>query len=243
MLSRAFAFGDNICLDTWPKTITFVANGNCYVRLRKNGLPVSVVSIERKSYVTYVGVRMDSNLCWKYHISHIASKISINIGTIARLRHFKPFVTLLNIYRSLISPSISYGLIAWGQTAKTHLNKILLLQKGVVRLMNFAKFSVHAVPLFISTNILPSPLLYFKNCSVLMHDVYNKVVPSNSSDLFIPTKDVHDYNTHSSTAGNFYINYSRLNHYKNSFPLWAQKFGTVFQMNWDSSQNIDSRKK
>ena len=76
-----------------------------------------------------------------------------------------------------------------------------------------------------------------------MHDVYKKVVPSNSSDLFIPTKDVHDYNTHSSTAGNFYINYSRLNHYKNSFPLWAQKFGTVFQMNWDSSQNIDSRKK
>ena len=36
MLSHTFAFGDNISLDTWPKTITFVANGNCYVRLRKN---------------------------------------------------------------------------------------------------------------------------------------------------------------------------------------------------------------
>ena len=43
MLSCAFAFGDNISLDTWPKTITFVSNGNCYVRLRKNSLPVSVV--------------------------------------------------------------------------------------------------------------------------------------------------------------------------------------------------------
>ena len=32
MLSRAFAFGANISLDMWPKTITFVANGNCYVR-------------------------------------------------------------------------------------------------------------------------------------------------------------------------------------------------------------------
>ena len=45
MLSRVFAFGDNISLDTWPKTITFVADGNCYVRLGKNSLPVSVVFV------------------------------------------------------------------------------------------------------------------------------------------------------------------------------------------------------
>ena len=114
------------------------------------------------------------------------------------------------------------GPIAWGQAAKTHLNKILLLQKRVVRLMNFAKFSFHAV----STGILPLRLLYFKNCSIVMHNV----VPSDISDLFTRTKDVHYYNTRSSTDGNFYIIYSRLNHYKNFFPLWAQNFGTVFQM-------------
>ena len=74
---------------------------------------------------------MDSNLSWKYHISHVASKISCNIGIIARLRHFIPFITrlIINIYRSLIFPYISYGLNAWGQAAKTHLDKILLLQK------------------------------------------------------------------------------------------------------------------
>ena len=74
---------------------------------------------------------MDSNLSWKYHISHVASKISSNIGVIARLRHFTPLITLLNIYRSLIFPYISYGLSAWGHAAKTHLDKILLLQKGL----------------------------------------------------------------------------------------------------------------
>ena len=31
---------------------------------------------------------MDSNLSWKYHISHVESKISSNIGVIARLMHF-----------------------------------------------------------------------------------------------------------------------------------------------------------
>ena len=54
-----------------------------------------------------------------------------------------------------------------------------------------------------------------------MHDVYNMM--SDISDLFTPTKDVHHYNTGSSTVGNFYINYSRLNHYKNSLSIMGAK--------------------
>ena len=88
-------------------------------------------------------------------------------------------------------------------------------------IIHFAKFSFHAVPHVISTNILPLRLLWFKNCSVLMHDVYNMM--SDISDLFTPTKDVHHYNTRSSTVGKFYINYSRLNHYKNSFSIMGAK--------------------
>ena len=61
----------------------------------------------------------------KYYISHIASKIRKSIGIIAKLRHFVPRSTLLNIYRNLILPYISYGIIVWGQAAKVHLNKIL----------------------------------------------------------------------------------------------------------------------
>ena len=143
-------------------------------------------------------------------------------------------------------PSISYGLIAWGQAVKTHLNKILLIQKRVVRLMNFAKFSVHAVPLFFSTNILPLPLLYFKNCSILMHNVYNKVVPSNSSNLFTPTKDVHHYNTCSSTAGDLYI-YKPLSTKSGTtrtlLPLWAQIFGTVYSRCYETAPKIQTQEK
>jgi len=89
--------------------------------------------------------------------------------------------------------------------------------------MNFANFSDHAIPLFISSNILPLHLLYFKHSSTLMDDVYNNVVPSNISDLFTPTQDIHHYNTRSSSSGNFYTNYSRLNHHKNSFSVIGAK--------------------
>ena len=46
----------------------------------------------------------------------------------------------------MILPYLTYGLAAWGQAAKTHLQKILVLQKRVLRLMYFSEPRAHAVP-------------------------------------------------------------------------------------------------
>ena len=73
--------------------------------------------------------------------------------------------TLFRIYNSLIFPYLSYGLVAWGQAAKTHLEKLLTLQKRAVRLIN--------------SNIMPITMLYFKLSSMLMFDVYNNTAPHN----------------------------------------------------------------
>ena len=57
------------------------------------------IPLECKDYVTYLGVVIDSNLSWKFHVDYVALKISKSVGIIARLRHFVPFHTLLGIYR------------------------------------------------------------------------------------------------------------------------------------------------
>ena len=80
-------------------------------------------ALKRKDYIKYLAVLIDSNLTWKYHISHVASKISRDAGIIARLRHFTSFSTLEHVYRSLIYPYLSYGLVAWGLAARSHLEK------------------------------------------------------------------------------------------------------------------------
>ena len=82
-----------------------------------NNSTYTFTSLECKEHVKYLGILLDSNLSWKFHIEYIALKISKIIGVIARLRHFVPLCTLLNIYRSLIFPYMSYGLAAWGQAA------------------------------------------------------------------------------------------------------------------------------
>ena len=180
-------------------------------------------NLERKEYVKYLGVMIDNHLSWKHHINYVALKISRNIGILSKLRHFVPPKTLFGIYNSLIFPYLSYGLVAWGQAAKTHLEKLLTLQKRAVRLINFAPFRSHAVPYFLHSNIMPITMLYFKLSWMLMFDVYNNTAPHNISHLFIPTQQIHSYSTPSSSSGNYYISHSRLNQKNDSFSIMGAK--------------------
>ena len=92
------------------------------------------VALDQRNFVKYLGLLIDSNLTWKYHINHIAIKISKTVGYISRLRHSVPFDILCTLYRSLILPYLSYGVIAWGRAAKIYINKLLILQKRALRL-------------------------------------------------------------------------------------------------------------
>ena len=102
----------------------------------------------------YLGVLIDEILSWKHHINYISTKISEGVGIITRLRHLVSRTTLLNIYRSLIEPYISYGLVAWGQATNVHLNKVVILQKRVLRLMDFSDYTSHSAPLFLKNALL-----------------------------------------------------------------------------------------
>ena len=114
-------------------------------------------NLEMKDYVKYLGLMIDSNLSWKYHIESICHKISKSIGIIAKIRHYVPRRVLLSIYNSLIVPYITYGVCAWGNCALTFQRKIVNLQKRALRLIYFSKSKEHAVPFFLKSNCLPLP--------------------------------------------------------------------------------------
>lgn len=169
-----------------------------------------LVTLECKDYVKYLGILIDKGLNWRYHIDHITVKISRTVGMIAKLRHFVPRHTLLQIYQSLIFPYISYGLTVWGSACKSYLTKILVLQKRALRFIFSAKRNEHAIPFFTDTNILPVHFLYYEEICCLMHDIRNQKAPSKLQNLFIDNSRIHSYNTRSSTSRNFYIKSSRL---------------------------------
>ena len=198
-----------------PKLCMFDNEKNKYVRL------------ESKVYIKYLGVLIDQNLSWKYHIDFIVTKISKNVGLIAKLRHSVPPSILLNIYKSLVHPYLTYGLAAWGQARKTHLNKICILQKRALRLLYFTDWHEHAIPLFLEANVLPITFLYYESVSTLMYDINNGKAPTNMLNLFQKTSNIHSYNTRSSTSRKFFVKSSRLEIQNNSFSrlgvkLWSK---------------------
>ena len=113
------------------------------------------------------------------------TKISKNVGLIAKLRHSVPRPILLNIYNSLTHPYLTYGLAAWGQACKTYLNKIL-------RLLYFTDWHDHAIPLFLEANynVLPITLLYYESVSTLMHDINDDKVSAKTLNLLKKTSNL-----------------------------------------------------
>ena len=67
-----------------------------------------------------------------------------------------------------ILPYISFGLSAWGQAAKCHLDKLLKLQKRAIRFIYFVDFQSSVIPLFYSSNISPINILFTESIANLM---------------------------------------------------------------------------
>ena len=93
----------------------------------------------------------------------------------------------------------------WDQASKTHLNKLLILQKLALRFIYFSDRRDHAIPLFLNVHILPTNFMKYKLLAETRHDVSDDLVPSNLKDLFVPIVKTHSRNTQASVSRNFYI--------------------------------------
>ena len=100
-------------------------------------IKINKKAIKEKEYIKYLGVLVDSSLSWKYQISSLTKKISRSIGVMYKLGPFLPLSVMKNVYYILIYSHIIYAIEVWGSAFKTELDKILILQKRVMRLMTF----------------------------------------------------------------------------------------------------------
>ena len=168
----------------------------------------SSIQIERKSYVKYLGVILDESLLWKQQISYVNSRISRNAGIILKLRHYLPLKQLRQIYFNLIYPYISYGIIAWGSTNKTNIQKVQRKQNHILRIMFFARLygknTDSAQPYFNILNILTVYNIYRLHVLIFVHKWHNGLLPKCFTSMFSQVKNVHSYNTRYARNENLY---------------------------------------
>ena len=126
-----------------------------------------------------------------------------------------------------------YGIAVSGEAAQSDLRKILVLQKRALRLIFFCKSRSHAIPLFLSSNILPIDMLYFETVSTLVrYDISNTSAPKNIQKLFNQSSSIHKYNTRSSAMGNYYVTESRLSLQLKSLTNFGRRLWNSLHPDW-----------
>ena len=163
----------------------------------------------RVKETTFLGIILDEHLCWKSHISHIASKVSKSIGIIYKSSFCLTRSALRTLYFAFVYPYFNYCITIWGSTYPSNLNRLILLQKKVIRILCNVTFDAHTSPLFKSSNLLKFNDIYFLNLGKFMFSYKSNLLPQSFINFFSITDQVQVHTRNLRSAGQFYIPFCR----------------------------------
>lgn len=89
-----------------------------------------------------------SHMSWNNHVTYIHKNLCRVAGIMNKYRHILPVNIKRLIYNSLFHSVICYSHLVWGTTTKSNLEKLRLLQKKAVRIIENVPQDHHSLPLF-----------------------------------------------------------------------------------------------
>ena len=104
--------------------------------------------ITRVHATKFLGVIIDKKLTWKDHILLVRSRLAKTVGILHRVRHLLNRSELFILYCSLFLPYLTYCAEIWGNTYKSNIQCIFLLQKKIARIVYGANFKDHTDVIF-----------------------------------------------------------------------------------------------
>ena len=113
----------------------------------------------------FLGIVIDNQLTWKWHINYIAGKIARGIGLLIKAKQFLNKVGIMSLYYSYVYPYLTYCNHIWGTTYKTRLKRLVILQNKAIRVLAQAGNRTSSDPLLSSLAVLcfVCPLKKFHN--------------------------------------------------------------------------------
>ena len=110
----------------------------------------------------YFGIQMDIRLILESHINNVCGKLAKFNGLLFKGRNYFSKIRLVKFYNCYAKTLISYGLIAFGATSKSLLEKIFVMQKSFFKTICFKRKFEHASYIVHSFEIDTVFDLYFR---------------------------------------------------------------------------------
>ena len=129
------------------------------------------------------------------------------------MRKYVSLKILKSIYFAIFDSYLSYCCLVWAQNHST-IQRILILQKKAVRIINFQARSSHTSPLFKLNFILKfQDKICLENVLLVSKSLINNLISSVFRTWFSFSSDQHNYETSSSTQGNLTKLFYKTNRY------------------------------
>ena len=108
------------------------------------------------------------------------------------------------VYCILVLPYRNYGILIWGNTCKTYLDKLLKLQKWAISTISLEHYKSHAGPLFNKHNVLnvfdtfklELGVFVYKHQANLPHKPFSNYFVEHNQIHRYPTRNAGDYSIH-----------------------------------------------
>ena len=204
-----------------------------YRNINTNNLNISINDINLQFHENglFLGVIIDNKMKFDKHIDKVCEKLSKAIGIIYKLSNDGAPKSVLNqLYYSLAYPYINYNVCSYAGTFDSHLNRILLLQKRLVRIINRSGFLDHIDKLFFNSKILKIQDVYKLNVGLYMYDNARTVLYTRT----------HTYNTRN--RNDLLPNSARLTVTQNSIDVIGPSTWNLIPENIKASPSRDSFK-
>ena len=97
--------------------------------------------------VKYLGAKIDTNLTWQHHANDLCIKLNRANALFFKIRKYVSLKILISIYFAIFDSHLYYCRLVWAQNFSS-IKRILILQKKVVRIINFQPRNSHTSSLF-----------------------------------------------------------------------------------------------
>ena len=128
------------------------------------------------------------------------------------MRKYVSLKILRSIYFAIFDSYLSYCCLVWAQNCST-IQRIVILQKKAIRIINFQPRNSHTSHLFKQSSILKFQDKICLENVLFISKSLNNLSPSVFNTWFRFSSDQHNYETSSSTQGNLTKRFYKTNKY------------------------------
>lgn len=152
--------------DTQPlPTPTLIAHSCSHRNLDHCTCP----EITSVSHTKYLGVVIDHNLNFNWHIESLSSRVRKLIYLFRKLRYVANNAIIRTTYFALCQSIISYCIAAWGGSSKTYMLQLERAQRAVLKVGTFRPLTFPTVELYTSWKVLTVRQLFIMHTLLYTH--------------------------------------------------------------------------